>query len=97
MFEGFLQRLHVISVQPASPRGMTPEGLARARQLANRQLLSPQTIDQRRSGASQPKSADSVDSDQSHHTAPEAGRSATTQQVSQGLRGVPLDSPSQSR
>ena len=31
--------------QPASNRGMTPVGLARARQLANRQELSPTTID----------------------------------------------------
>jgi hypothetical protein len=31
--------------QPPSQRGMTPVGLARARQLANRQELSPQTID----------------------------------------------------
>jgi hypothetical protein len=31
--------------QPPSNRGMTPVGLARARQLANRQELSPQTID----------------------------------------------------
>jgi hypothetical protein len=30
---------------PPSQRGMTPVGLARARQLANRQELSPQTID----------------------------------------------------
>ncbi len=31
--------------QPPSNRGMTPVGLARARQLANRQELSPTTID----------------------------------------------------
>ena len=31
--------------QPPSNRGMTPVGLARARQLANRQVLSPATID----------------------------------------------------
>jgi len=31
--------------QPPSNRGMTPVGLARARQLLNRQELSPQTID----------------------------------------------------
>ena len=31
--------------QPPSNRGMTPVGLARARQLANRQELSPATID----------------------------------------------------
>ena len=31
--------------QPPSSRGMTPVGLARARQLANRQELSPATID----------------------------------------------------
>ena len=31
--------------QPPSNRGMTPVGLARARQLANRQELSPVTID----------------------------------------------------
>jgi hypothetical protein len=31
--------------QPPSRRGMTPVGLARARQLANRQQLSPATID----------------------------------------------------
>ena len=31
--------------QPPSQRGMTPVGLARARQLANRQELSPATID----------------------------------------------------
>ena len=31
--------------QPTSKRGMTPVGLARARQLANRQELSPTTID----------------------------------------------------
>ena len=30
---------------PPSQRGMTPVGLARARQLANRQELSPETID----------------------------------------------------
>ena len=31
--------------QPLSNRGMTPVGLARARQLLNRQVLSPSTID----------------------------------------------------
>ena len=31
--------------QPASNRGMTPVGLARARQLSHRQELSPTTID----------------------------------------------------
>ena len=31
--------------QPPSNRGMTPVGLARARQLLNRKELSPQTID----------------------------------------------------
>jgi hypothetical protein len=31
--------------QPPSNRGMTPVGLARARQLLNREELSPQTID----------------------------------------------------
>jgi len=31
--------------QPPSQRGMTPVGLARARQLLHRQELSPQTID----------------------------------------------------
>lgn len=31
--------------QPPSSRGMTPVGLARARQLLNRQMLSPTTID----------------------------------------------------
>ena len=31
--------------QPPSHRGMTPVGLARARQLANRQELSPSTVD----------------------------------------------------
>ena len=31
--------------QPPSNRGMTPVGLARARQLANRQELSPSTVD----------------------------------------------------
>jgi len=31
--------------QPPSNRGMTPVGLARARQLLNRQQLSPQTVD----------------------------------------------------
>jgi len=31
--------------QPPSSRGMTPVGLARARQLLNRQQLSPQTVD----------------------------------------------------
>ncbi len=31
--------------QPPSYRGMTPVGLARARQLLNRQQLSPRTID----------------------------------------------------
>lgn len=31
--------------QPPSQRGMTPVGLARARQLSNRQALSPATID----------------------------------------------------
>jgi hypothetical protein len=30
---------------PPSQRGMTPVGLARARQLANRQQLSPETVD----------------------------------------------------
>jgi hypothetical protein len=30
---------------PPSQRGMTPVGLARARQLANRQPLSPETVD----------------------------------------------------
>ena len=33
------------SQQPPSNRGMTPVGLARARQLPNRQQLSPTTID----------------------------------------------------
>jgi hypothetical protein len=33
------------SEKPASQRGMTPVGLARARQLINRQELSPETID----------------------------------------------------
>ena len=33
------------SQQPPSNRGMTPVGLARARQLLNRQQLSPTTID----------------------------------------------------